>query len=95
MFTWKFWIGFGLWEALGFLIAKLLVDNFSLPGGDFNTGPFIGVLVGCRCSGGQRLWASRRLSTTPNVEDLPIAAAIGAWRKDDICEWKQQRRAGS
>ena len=46
MFTWKFWIGFGLWEALGFMIAKLLVDNFSLPGGDFMTGPFIGVLVG-------------------------------------------------
>ena len=46
MFTWKFWIGFGLWEALGFLIAKLIVDNFSLPGGGLNTGPFIGVLVG-------------------------------------------------
>ncbi len=46
MFTRKFWIGFGLWEALGFMIAKLLVDNFSLPGGDFITGPFIGVLVG-------------------------------------------------
>ncbi len=46
MFNWKLWVGFALWEVLGFMIAKLLVDNFSLPGGGFNTGPFIGVLVG-------------------------------------------------
>ena len=46
MFTWKMWAGFALWEVLGFMIAKLIVDNFSLPGGGFNTGPFIGVLLG-------------------------------------------------
>ncbi|MFQ5968380.1 MAG: hypothetical protein ACE5MI_12355 [Acidimicrobiia bacterium] len=46
MFTRKFWIGFGLWEALSFLIAKLIVDNFSLQGGGFNSGPFIGAIVG-------------------------------------------------
>ena len=62
MFSWKFWIGFGLWEALGFMIAKLLVDNFSLPGGDFITGPFIGVLVGPSCEtprSDSRCWDSR------------------------------------
>ena len=42
----KLWAGFALWEVLAFMTAKLLVDNFSRPGGDFITGPFIGVLVG-------------------------------------------------
>ncbi len=46
MFSWKVWVGFALWEVLGFMIAKLVVDNFSLPGGGFNTGPFLGVLGG-------------------------------------------------
>ena len=46
MFTWKLWVGFALWEVLGFTTAGMIVSNFSLPGGGFNTGPFIGVLVG-------------------------------------------------
>ena len=63
MFTWKFWIGFGLWEALGFMIAKLIVDNFSLPGGGFNTGPFVGVLVGMPL-----LWWSAVLAASAAID---------------------------
>ena len=63
MSNWKLWVGFALWEVLGFMIAKLLVDNFSLPGGGFNTGPFIGVLVGMPL-----LWCSAALGVSAAID---------------------------
>ncbi len=63
MFSRKVWVGFALWEVLGFMIAKLLVDNFSLPAGHFITGPFIGVLVGMPL-----LWWSTALGVSAAID---------------------------
>ena len=46
MLSWKLWVGFALWEALGWVIGLTIVNTYSLPGGGFNKDPLIGAVLG-------------------------------------------------